>query len=39
MQAQGQGAHSQKYTWKQFEDCDTLPFQGGPLLDGSWVGV
>lgn len=31
--------HSQKYTWQQFEDCDTLPFREGPLLDLSWVGV
>lgn len=31
--------HSQKYTWQQFEDSDTLPFRGGPLLDLSWVGV
>lgn len=31
--------HSQKYTWQQFEGCDTLPFRGGPLPDLSWVGV
>lgn len=31
--------HSQKYTWKQFEDCDTLPFRESPLPGLSWVGV
>ena len=29
---------SQKYTWKQFEDCDILPFREGPCwIFPGWV--